>query len=134
MIIMDTHVWVWWVQGDRCLSPSCLEALDRRAAEGIGVCAISCWEVPMLHIHGRLRFSCTLDAWLEQACAYPGVHILPLQAATAVNACRLPGAFHKDPADRMLVAKARAHGCRFVTADARILAYPHVDSVHPDHF
>ena len=109
MFLMDTHIWIWWVQGDKRLTDRCIAAMDKCAENEIGISIISCWEVAMLHSHGRISFSCSLDDWLEKACAYPGINILPLTRDAAVNSSRLPGDFHRDPADRMLVATAREH-------------------------
>ena len=131
MILLDTHVWVWWVHGDRRLSERGLGALDRLARDTIGISVMSCWEVAMLYQRGRLSFSCSLDSWLEQALAYPGVELLGLTRAAAVEACRLPGTFHNDPADRMFVETAMENGCPLVTDDKRILEYPHINALLP---
>ncbi|HIJ64447.1 MAG TPA: type II toxin-antitoxin system VapC family toxin [Candidatus Hydrogenedentes bacterium] len=132
MILLDTHIWVWWVQGDPLLGEGGLAALDRQASEGIGVSVFSCWEVAMLHARGRLTLPCSLDEWIKAALVYPGVELVNLTAQIAIESCRLPGEFHRDPADRILVATARGLSCRFVTADEKILAYPHVRALHPE--
>lgn len=132
MIVLDTHIWIWWVQGDKRLSDTALAALDKQAESGMGVSAISCWEVAMLHSRQRLVLPCPLDEWLSQALRYPGVRRLDLTQSYLVDSCRLPGEFHKDPADRLIVTTARALGCSLITADLKILDYDHVDSVHPD--
>ena len=132
MIVLDTHVWVWWVQGDERLSEAATKALDAQAGSGIGVSAISCWEVAMLHARRRIVLPCTLDDWLDQALRYPGIQLLDLTRMHLVDSCRLPGQFHADPADRMIVATARALGCPLVTADTKILGYDHVNAIHPE--
>ncbi|XXS03098.1 type II toxin-antitoxin system VapC family toxin [Sorangium sp. So ce426] len=76
---------------------------------------------------GRLALPCDIDAWLRAALAYPGVLLLPLTPSIAAESTRLPGEFHSDPADQILVATARIHGCPLLTADAKIRAYPHVN-------
>ena len=48
MIVLDTHIWVWWVHGDSALSASTRELLDSSEQTGIAVSAISCWEVAKL--------------------------------------------------------------------------------------
>ena len=131
MIVLDTHIWVWWVQGDARLSAEAVSALDARGSEGIGVSAISFWEVAMLHGRGRVEFACPLDAWLIQASGYPGVQEVGLSREVLVESCRLPGELHRDPADRMIIATARELNCSLITADERILAYPHVRAVSP---
>lgn len=64
---------------------------------------------------------CPLDEWLNRALMYPGVRLVPLSKYAAVESCRLPGEYHKDPADRMLVAAALELDCPLVTADGKIL-------------
>lgn len=132
MILLDTHVWVWWVQGDPRLSKSALDFLDRQPESGTGVHVISCWEVAMLHSRKRLALPCALDDWLDQALKYPGVCFISLTRSAAVDACRLPGAFHGDPADCMLVAAANESDHSLVTADRKILEFGHVKAIHPD--
>ena len=86
----------------------------------------------MLHVGNRLYLPCPLDEWLDEALRYPGVQLIPLNRTVAVNACRLSGKIHRDPADRMLVAAAIELACTLVTADRKILDYEHVRSLHPD--
>lgn len=130
MIVLDTHVWVWWVHGDARLSQAQRELLDARIGEGIGVSIISCWEVSKLVEYGRLKLPQDVSQWLDVALAYPGVRLLPLTPAiVVVDSTRLPQPFHKDPADQMIVATARIHRCPVATADDKILEYIHVDTI-----
>lgn len=68
----------------------------------------------------------TLHQWFSDAPQYPGTTLLDLSPHVAVESTRLPGGFHRDPADQIIVATARLQGCALVTADQSILAYPHV--------
>lgn len=79
----------------------------------------------------RLVLTMPVLPWIEAALAYPGVRVLELTPAAAVDSTQLPGEFHRDPADRMLVATARALSCPLLTSDERILRYPHVAGVGP---
>lgn len=133
MIILDTHVWVWWVQRDARLPRKAFNSLDSRIDDGFGVSAISCWEVAMLHAKKRLVLSHGLDDWLEMALRYPGVQLLELTKELLVDSCRLPGSLQADPADRIIVASARALDCPLITADAKILGYDFVNSMHPEY-
>ncbi|UQA57834.1 type II toxin-antitoxin system VapC family toxin [Polyangium aurulentum] len=126
MIVLDTHVWVWWVQGDGRLGTSWAELIREGEGRGLGVSAISCWEVAKLVERGRLTLPCDIDAWLTAALGYPGVQLVPLSPQIAVESTRLPGEFHQDPADQIIVATSRILGCSLLTADAKIRAYPHV--------
>lgn len=126
MIVLDTHIWAWWVHGDPALSASTRALLDSSEPTGIGVSAISCWEVAKLVEHRRLSLPCPISNWIEQALSYPGVRLLDLSPRICVQSTQLPGTFHRDPADQIIVATARVVDAPLVTLDARILAYPHV--------
>ena len=54
MIVLDTHIWVWWVHGDERLSQTRAEIIETHEADVIGVSAISCWEIAKLVEYGRL--------------------------------------------------------------------------------
>jgi PIN domain nuclease of toxin-antitoxin system len=131
LIVLDTHVWVWWVGQDSRLASAHQQAIQAAQRTGIGVSIISCWEVAMLVSGGRLSLAGAVLPWIEQALRYPGVRLLDLTPPIVVDSTELPAGFHKDPADRMLVATARALDCPLITADEKILAYPHVRSVSP---
>ena len=73
MIVLDTHVWVWWVHGDAKLPKDYAQAIAEREGDGLGVSVISCWEVAKLVEFGRLVLPTTLDEWMDQALAYPGI-------------------------------------------------------------
>jgi PIN domain nuclease of toxin-antitoxin system len=125
VIILDTHVWVWWVDGGGQLPADYLTLIQAEAASGLGVCAISCWEVAKLVELGRLQLAIAVDRWLAQA-LLPPIQLLPLTPEVAVGSTQLPGAFHRDPADQLIVATARQYDCPLVTLDRMIRAYTHV--------
>jgi PIN domain nuclease of toxin-antitoxin system len=129
MIVLDTHIWVWWVNGATQLTERHLQWLHENEAAGLGVSAFSCWEVAKLVEKGRIALSLPVFDWIEAALRYPGIRLLELTPAIAVESTQLPGAFHNDPADQIIVATARFHDCPLLTADARILAYPHVQTL-----
>jgi PIN domain nuclease of toxin-antitoxin system len=99
MIVVDTHIWLWWVHGDPRLSPAQAATISAQESQSIGVSAISCWEIAKLVEYGRLELPCSLLDWFDQALRYPGVRILELTPAIAVESTQLPGHFHRDPAD-----------------------------------
>ena len=90
---------------------------------------ISVWEVAKLVEVGRLVLLKPLGEWVESALGYPGVILQAITPAIAVGSTRLPAPFHRDPADQLLVATARALDVPIVTADGQILAYPHVRTI-----
>lgn len=73
MIVLDTHIWVWWVHGDPRLTLVQQHALAENEQTGLGVSAISCWEVAKLVEYKRLVLPSPTLEWLDQALAYPGV-------------------------------------------------------------
>lgn len=124
MIILDTHIWIWWVDGGP-LPPNYSALIQAESANGLGVCAISCWEVAKLVELGRLQLTIPVDQWLTHALQTP-VQLLPLSPEVAVGATQLPGTFHRDPADQLIVATARLYDCPLLTVDRLIRAYQHV--------
>jgi PIN domain nuclease of toxin-antitoxin system len=124
-LLLDTHVWVWLMNGDdRYLGPDVVAAIEQAApVGGVHISAISVWEVAMLESKGRIRIFKDCLEWVRQALDAPGVRLLPLSPEIAVASCRLPGDFHGDPADRILVASARLNDFQLVTYDPRIVAY-----------
>jgi PIN domain nuclease of toxin-antitoxin system len=130
MIILDTHIWVWWVHGNEQLTQKQSKAIQDNEDDVIGVSAISCWEVAKLVEVGRLGLSTPVEKWIEQAMGYPGIRLLDLSPEISVESTRLPGEFHRDPADRIIVATARIYNCPLLTADGRIIEYPYVKTIY----
>jgi len=128
VIVLDTHVWAWWVQNDPRMG-TCTPLLDAARPADVAVSAVSCWEVAVLHARGRLVLDISLDEWLQAALHDAAVSVVNLTPAIAVESVRLPGEFHRDPADRMLVATSRILGCPLLTEDRKILDYAHVDAL-----
>lgn len=123
-LVLDTHTWVWLMEGASELAPSARKHIEESAREGnLIVSAISVWEVAMLEAKGKLTFDEECTAWVQSALTAPGLSLVPLTPEIAVSSTRLPGHFHGDPADRMIVATARSFGGSLVTADKAILAY-----------
>jgi PIN domain nuclease of toxin-antitoxin system len=129
MILLDTHIWVWWVHGDDRLSKSQIKAIQSNEGDLIGVSAISCWEIAKLVEKKRLELPCSVMEWFDQALAYPGIRILELTPNIAVESTQLPDKSLKDPADQIIVATARVNDCELVTSDEKILKYTHVKTV-----
>ena len=125
-LLLDTHIWVWWIHDDPHLTSQQKQWLQQYESQGLGVSAISCWEVAKLSEYGRLKLPLPVGDWMKQALAYPGIRFLSLSPEIAVESTRLPETFHRDPADQIIVATARIYNCLLLTADAKMLSYPHV--------
>ena len=126
MIVLDTHIWVWWVHDNPQLPDEYRTYLQAHETDGLSISIISCWEVAKLVESKRLILPNPVDEWLDQALAYPGLQLLDLTPRIVVESTRLPGSFHRDPADQLIVATARVYSCPLVTLDERIRAYPHI--------
>jgi len=113
------------VHGDSRLSNELRVYLDTPGT-AVGISAISCWEVAKLVEHRRVTLSRPIEEWFALALAYPGIRLLALTPRIAVESTKLPGVFHRDPADQLIVAKARLFDCPLLTLDSKILAYSHV--------
>lgn len=83
----------------------------------------------MLVAKGRLALSMDVSEWLTCVGQIESVSFIPVDNIIAVKSTELPGEFHKDPADRIIVATARKVAAPLVTADEKILAYPHVRTI-----
>ena len=120
-VLLDTHMWLWWLTGAPEISKQDRDALDQLAETELPfIAAISLWEVQMLASRGRLLPAEPFETWLRSMAAPDTVRTLPLDTDVVVALDALPRSFHGDPADRMIVATARAHGLPLATQDSAI--------------
>jgi PIN domain nuclease of toxin-antitoxin system len=102
---------------------------ERRQHGQVLVSAISAWEIGMLVRSGRLSLRMDVITWLDTVAEVGSFRFVPIDARIAARSVDLPGEFHKDPADRLIVATAREYSVPLVTADLKIRNYPHVETV-----
>ena len=120
-ILLDTHVWLWWLLGSDQLPRKEREALDRLASRGaLRLAAVSLWEAQMLHAKRRLTLNQPFDTWLRDAAAANVIQVLPLDVEVVIALDALPPSFHGDPADRLIVSTSRAQQIPLATHDAAI--------------
>lgn len=120
-VLLDTHVWVWWLTSTSPLSEAERESLDRLAERrALAISAISLWEVQMLHAKGRLELPVPLAEWLGQAADENLVTLVPLDVDVVLALDALPASFHGDPADRLIIATARTYRIPLATRDTVI--------------
>lgn len=130
MIVLDTHVLIWWAAGDPQLSRAARDAIEAEAQDGeILVSAISAWEVAMLAKAGRLALTMEAEVWLDTIAQVRAIRFVPVDVGISIQSVYLPGEFHKDPADRIIVATARRHSAPLISADMKIRDYPHVQTI-----
>lgn len=123
-VLLDTHTWIWYVIGSGELKKSKRElittALFNREAH---IAAISLWEIAMLENRQRITLGMPYLEWINKSIELTSIQIAPLTPAIAAESCCLPGKFHEDPADRMIVATARVERLTVMTRDSKILTY-----------
>jgi PIN domain nuclease of toxin-antitoxin system len=128
VIVLDTHVWIWWVSEPDRLSARAQAAITD--AREIGVCPISIWEISTKVAKGRLSLDRDLDVWVRQALSRPRAVLLDLSPEIAILAGQLgERGFHGDPADRLITATAMCPGVELVTKDQAIRAFSGVRAV-----
>ena len=120
--LLDTHILIWWLNHSAGLSPAQHEILAAADSDSpLLVSDISLWEAATLYSLGRLEFTLPLRDWLDKAVAPPLIRRQGISPAVAAELAALPDSFHRDPADRILVATARVLGATLLTQDRRIV-------------
>lgn len=128
--VLDTHAWLWWVTSDRRLSKPARAAIERaQRGSNLWLSMISVWEVAKKVEKGQLVFDRPVSEFIDQALHQPGLEVAEITRPVLLESCSLPGPFHGDPADQIIVATVRLRGAQLITADQRIQDYAHVRSV-----
>ncbi len=125
MLLLDTHAWIWIVEGDvRRVGRRARRLLSQaESRDAVRISSATVFEVVALHTAGRLRLARPPEQWIRDALEAEGVRLAPLSADIALDAGAVPRAALADPLDRLLVATARQLDATFVTSDVRILEY-----------
>jgi PIN domain nuclease of toxin-antitoxin system len=129
VIVIDTHIWIWWVHDAPQLTSRYKETLAKQGSDSVGVSIISCWEVAKLVEGKKLSLPTDVSDWIRRALEYPEIALLRLTPEIAIESTQLPGTFHRGPADQLIVATARVYDIPLMTMDQKILAYPDVKLV-----
>ncbi len=130
MIVLDTHVWLWWISNPEYLPPPAQQAIDQAVSEsGIIISSISTWEVALLIEKERLELSIDVRDWVRKTEDLPFVGFMPVDNTIALRSVSLPDNFHPDPADRIITATAMTMGLPLVTKDDKIINYRHVKTI-----
>lgn len=130
LIVLDTHVLVWWLTQAPGLSTAAKRAISKHTAAGeIVASTISVLEVATAVRRGRLQFSVPVDQWLADACSIPELRFEPVSAEIANLAGSLSEPMHGDPADRVIAATTVVLGATLVTGDPRLRGLPSLRTI-----
>jgi len=124
-LLLDTHIWLWWINQDNQLSAQHCAVIGE--AENVFVSAVSCWEVVMLHQRQRIALSKPLPEWFYLGLEKANITVLPVTEAIAVKSAQL-AFYHRDPADRFIIATALVNDCRLMSFDGKFLLYPELEA------
>jgi PIN domain nuclease of toxin-antitoxin system len=123
-LLLDTHVWIWFANGDAALQKSLRKTINQAAQDHLlNIAAISLWEVAMLEKRKRIILEMPCLEWIKRSIELMKIQIVPLTPEISVESCHLPGHFHGDPSDQLIVASARNESLVLVTRDKNILKY-----------
>ena len=126
MIVIDTHIFIWWVNNSSFLKKNHRSFLDKQVDGAILLNIISLWEIAKAVEKGNLELNISVEKWLNESVENYNISIVSLDIPIVVESTRLPGNFHKDPADQLIVATSRVLDIPLLTEDEKILKYPFV--------
>jgi PIN domain nuclease of toxin-antitoxin system len=129
MILLDTHTWIWSHSATWLLSDNVKKLIKKTQTDQRAIASISIWEFAMMVTKGRINVKIDPKLWLNNAIGNSGLKVIELTPEIAMESCNLPGDFHKDPADQIIVATARTHNLTLLTKDKKIIEYPHVKAL-----
>ena len=130
MIVLDTHVWVWFISNPEFLSKAAKKAINVSIEQkAMFISSISAWEVALLVAKNRLKLTIDVTDWITKSERLPFLQFIPVDNSMAVKSVNLPQPIHKDPADRLIIATAISMAAPVVTKDEKLLDYPHVKTL-----
>ena len=129
MLLFDTHAWWWVINEPERLSQDAYELISGTPPDQRAIASISIWEFAMMVSQGRIRLRVSPEEWLDHGINRTGITVLYLTPRIALESRNLPGKFHKDPVDRIIVATARINKMKLITKDQNIINYPNVETV-----
>ena len=129
MILLDTHTWIWSHSATKLLSDNVKKLIKKTQTDQRAIASISIWEFAMMVTKGRINVKIDPKRWLNNAIGNSGLRVIALTPEIAMESCNLPGGFHRDPADQVIVATARTHNLTLLTKDRKIIEYPHGQAI-----
>jgi PIN domain nuclease of toxin-antitoxin system len=126
VIVLDTHMWIWFVNLAFENFPS--EWQERiETASQVGISPVSCYEIALAQQRGRLELPCSTNQWLRAALEPSGIELFPLTPEICSRAVNL-AAVHRDPFDRMIMATALEYQASLASVDSMFRQYPELSS------
>ncbi len=121
-LLLDTHIFLWYITNDPRLNPELADAIRHESNE-VYLSVVSVWEALVKHQGDRLRLPSPANQYLGEKQQQHRIVSLPLESGAVAQVLRLP-AIHRDPFDRMLICQAIHHDLVLATVDEQIAAYP----------
>ncbi len=122
--LLDTHVLIWLMVGDKTLSAKTRSLIDSATTNSmLAISAMTAWEIAMLEAKEKITLTQPCLDWIHSAIDLAGLEYIDLSPEIAVDSCQLPDHFHDDPAGRIIVSTARLNNLTLLTRDQRILDY-----------
>jgi len=130
MVLLDTHVWVWFVSNPDNLSDHARSSIETAMEKkAIYISSISTWEVALLVSRNRLKLTMNVHDWIQRSEALPFMKFIPVNNSIAIQSVYLPPPLHNDPADRIIIATALSLGIPVVTKDEKIINYRPIETI-----
>lgn len=120
-VLLDTHTFLWFVDGNPLLSPTARSILEDPGNERL-VSLASAWEIAIKTSFGKLSLAVPVVAYVRDQASINGFDLLPISLASIGVVATLPF-HHRDPFDRMLIAQCQAEGASLVSADTMLDSY-----------
>lgn len=122
MILLDTHIWIWWALGEKRLTDYEIAELDKLAQKRkIAISTISIWEVEILERKSKLTLKPNFSEWISKSIRPSVCKVLPIDVNVIMAQRNLPDSFHFDPADRLITATSMLAGIPLLTQDSKII-------------
>jgi PIN domain nuclease of toxin-antitoxin system len=136
VILVDTHILIWWVDGSNKLPSTHEKGIKiAQASDGIAISIISLWEIAKKVENGKLTLTLPVGDWIDAAQRQPGIAILPLTPEIILDSTQLPNDYNKtnsDPADQLIIATSRIENVELMTLDSKMLRYTEVHLWKPN--
>ncbi len=127
IIVLDTHIWLWYINGDFDKFPEHWQQ-QIKVADLVGISPISCYEIVLAYTKGRLHLDIPVQQWLMDSLHPSGIELLSLTPEISFRAVNL-SPIHKDPFDRIIIATALEYKAMLASVDSLFSRYSELKNV-----